>query len=205
MRDIVRSFRNDRRILCWDMWNEPDNTNGSSYGSKEPAGKQRWVNALLPRVFAWARAEAPVQPLTSGLWTWWGHGWAKDSSRNLSETERIQLANSDIISFHCYNDSTTFRQQLEGLLTFGRPVICTEYMARGENSTVFTIMPLAKRYKLGLINWGFADGKEQTKFPWDSWNKHYTADPKVWHHVLFHSDYSPYRPEEIEFVRQLRR
>jgi hypothetical protein len=203
VQDIVRHFRNDSRILCWDVWNEPDNTNGNSYGKKEPAEKVAFVNALLPRVFAWARSEKPSQPLTSGLWTWWDRGWSKDSSRNLSETEKIQLANSDIISFHCYNDSTNFRLQLEALLGRGRPVICTEYMARGEKSTVMTIMPVARRYKTGVINWGFADGKEQTKYPWNSWDKHYTSDPVPWHHILFRADYSPYSPEEISFIKRM--
>ena len=56
-------------------------------------------------------------------------------------------------------------------MTHGRPVICSEYMARGEKNTVITVMPIAKRYNVGMINWGFADGKEQTKYPWDSWEK----------------------------------
>jgi hypothetical protein len=101
VKDIIKTFRNDKRILCWDMWNEPDNTNGNSYGSKEPSDKVEWVNKLLPQVFQWARTESPSQPLTSGLWTWWKRGWDKDSSKNLTATEKIQLANSDIITFHC--------------------------------------------------------------------------------------------------------
>ena len=203
VKDIVRTFKNDKRILCWDMWNEPDNTNGNSYNKKEPAGKVTIVNGLLPQVFAWARSEKPVQPLTSGLWTWWNRGWDTDSSKNLTATEKIQLENSDIISFHCYNDSATFEKQLEALLKHGKPVLCTEYMARGEKNTVITIMPIAKKYNVGMINWGFADGKEQTKFPWDSWDKKYTADPPLWHHILFKADYSPYKPEEIGFIKKM--
>jgi hypothetical protein len=203
VKGITRAFRNDQRILCWDVWNEPDNTNGNSYNSKEPKNKVALVNALLPEVFKWVRSENPAQPLTSGLWTWWKNGWHKDSSKNLTETERIQLANSDIISFHCYNDSATFRRQMMAILSHGRPAICTEYMARGEKNTVITVMPMAKAHKVGMINWGFADGREQTKFPWDSWEKRYVADPPLWHHVLFRADYSPYKPEEVDFIRKM--
>ena len=200
---IIKAFKNDIRILCWDMWNEPDNTNTSSYGKKEPANKVETVNSLLPQVFAWARSENPQQPLTSGLWTWWKNGWHRDSSKNLTATERIQLQQSDIITFHCYNDSATFRKQTKAIVTHGKPVICTEYLARGEKNTVITVMPIAKSYNVGMINWGFADGKEQTKFPWDSWEKRYTADPPVWHHLLFKADYSPYKQEEIDFIRKM--
>jgi len=203
VKGITKAFKNDKRILCWDVWNEPDNTNGNSYNSKEPKNKVELVNSLLPQVFAWVRSENPSQPLTSGLWTWWKNGWHKDSSKNLTATEKIQLQNSDIITFHCYNDSATFRKQLTAVMTHGRPVICTEYLARGEKNTVITVMPIAKRYKVGMINWGFAEGKEQTKYPWDIWEKRYTADPPLWHHILFKSDYSPYKPEEIDFIKMM--
>lgn len=203
VKGIIRAFKNDKRILCWDMWNEPDNTNDNSYRDKEPVNKAAIVNRLLPQVFAWARSEKPVQPLTSGVWTWWKNGWDKDSSKNLTATEKIQLQQSDIITFHCYNDSTIFKKQMLALLAYGRPVICTEYMARGEKNTVITVMPVAKRYKVGMINWGFADGKEQTKYPWDSWQKRYTADPALWHHILFKADHTPYKQEEIDFIRKM--
>jgi hypothetical protein len=200
---IVRAFKNDKRILCWDMWNEPDNTNGNSYHDKEPVNKVEIVNRLLPKVFGWARHEHPTQPLTSGLWTFWDNGWDRDSSRHLSATEKIQLENSDVITFHCYDDSITFKKQVKALLTHGKPIFCSEYMARGNKSTVITIMPVAKRYNVGVINWGFADGKEQTKFPWDSWSKRYTTDPPLWHHILFRADYTPYIPQEIEFIKKM--
>ena len=200
---IIKAFKNDKRILCWDMWNEPDNTNGSSYGSKEPKNKVEMVDRLLPRVFAWARSEHPSQPLTSGVWTFWKNGWHIDSSKNMTTTERIQLQNSDIVTFHCYDDSAIFRKQVKALMTHGRPVFCSEYMARGNKSTVITIMPVAKEYHVGVINWGFADGKEQTKFPWDSWDKRYTTDPPLWHHILFKADYTPYKREEIDFIKQM--
>ena len=122
------------------------------------------VNALLPQVFQWARSESPSQPLTSGLWTWWKNGWHKDSSKNLTATEKIQLQNSDIITFHCYNDSATFRKQLEAIMTHDRPVFCSEYMARGEKNTVITVMPIAKHYNVGMINWDLQMVKSKRNF-----------------------------------------
>jgi hypothetical protein len=57
---------------------------------------------------------------------------------------------------------------------------------------------------MGMINRGFVDGKEQTKFPWDSWNKRYEGERPFWHHVLFRSALTPYLPEEIALIKTLR-
>ena len=65
-------FANDERILGWDIWNEPDNTNAGSY--KDPANKAELVTALLPQAFAWAREAHASQPLTSGVWK--GDDWS---------------------------------------------------------------------------------------------------------------------------------
>ena len=33
---VVGAFANDSRVLAWDVWNEPSNTNGGAYGNIEP-------------------------------------------------------------------------------------------------------------------------------------------------------------------------
>ena len=65
VKGVVGAFADDGRILAWDVWNEPSNTNGSSYGKLEPSDKQKRVLDLLPKVFQWARSAHPSQPLTS--------------------------------------------------------------------------------------------------------------------------------------------
>lgn len=204
VRDLVRTFRNDSRILCWDVWNEPDNTNDNSYAGQEPANKVDIVNQLLPQVFRWAREEKPMQPLTAGLWTWWRWSWHPDSLHRASATEKIILQHSDIITFHHYGLPTDFEKTVQHLQQHNRPVICTEYLARGEQNTPLTLLPIAQKYHVGMINWGFADGKEQTKYPWTSWEKPYEIEPDPWHHVLFRADLTPYRPAEIELFKRLR-
>ncbi|MDV3777994.1 1,4-beta-xylanase [Elizabethkingia anophelis] len=203
VKDIINTFGKDERILAWDIWNEPDNINEGSYQIFEPINKIEIVIKLLPKVFSWARSQNPIQPLTSGVWT--GEAWKKSDYHNLSTIQKLQFDYSDIITFHSYSDPISFEKAILSLKTWGRPIICTEYMARGMNNTVINIMPLGKKYNIGLINWGFIDGKEQTKYPWDSWKKKYTNDPPLWHHVLFHSDYLPYKSEEIRFIKSLRK
>ncbi len=199
VKGVVGAFASDHRVLAWDVWNEPDNGNGSSYGSKEPANKVDMVRNLLPNVFSWARSAHPQQPLTSGVW----HGnWSTPDG--LDAMSKIQLENSDVISFHNYEPPDSFALHVKWLQQYGRPIICTEYMARPVNSTFQGILPIAKQQKVGAINWGFVAGRSQTYLPWDSWQHPYINEPpKVWFHDIFQKDGTPYRPEEVAFIRQI--
>jgi hypothetical protein len=198
VKGVVGAFANDDRILAWDLWNEPDNGNDSSYGSVEVPHKAELVAALLPQVFAWARSMHPAQPLTSGVWQGdWSHP-EKESAMT-----KVQLAESDILTFHNYGWPEDFEARIVELKAYNRPILCSEYMARGAGSTFDLILPLARRYNVALINWGLVAGKTQTYLPWDSWQKPYVlSQPVIWFHEVFRQDDTPYRPREVELLRQ---
>jgi len=199
VKDVVGSFAGDARILGWDVWNEPDNTNGNSYPDTSQARYDR-VAALLPRVFEWARSANPSQPLTSGIW----HHDHWENLASLNSVEKTQLTQSDVISFHDYSWPEIFEARAKSLMTYGRPVVCTEYMARGAGSTIDTVLPIGKRLDVGMINWGFVVGKTQTDLPWDSWQRPYTSRPPVvWHHELLRPDGTAYRTREIAIIKAL--
>ncbi len=194
---IVGSFAKDDRILGWDVWNEPDNGGGDAHADV-PAKVQR-VNELLPKAFEWARSVRPSQPLTSGVWEGDWSDPAKESA-----TTKIQLAESDVISFHNYGWPEEFEARIVELQALHRPIICTEYMARGAGSTFDGSLPIAKKYKVGAMNWGFVAGRTQTYLPWDSWENPYVRrQPTVWFHEVFRQDYTPYRQHEVDLIRQL--
>lgn len=198
---VVGAFAKDPRILAWDVWNEPDNDNGSSYEKEEPPDKQELVLALLPQVFSWARSVHPTQPLTSGVWQ---GDWS--SLDRMSSMARLQIQESDIVSFHNYSWPEVFDEKVRQLQQFHRPIICTEYMARGAGSTFDTILPLARKYHVGAINWGLVKGKSQTWLPWDSWQRPYVlVQPTVWFHDIFYPDGKPYREGEVEIFHNLTR
>jgi hypothetical protein len=158
------------------------------------------VTALLPQAFAWAREMNPTQPLTSGV-------YEVDISRDEAaqdELEKIQLRESDVITFHNYSWPESFKAEVAWLRRFHRPVICTEFMARPVGSTFDAILPLAKEERVGAINWGFVAGKTQTYYPWESWEHPYVhSQPPVWFHEVLRSDGTPYRQAEIDLIRQL--
>lgn len=194
---VVGAFAKDDRILGWDVWNEPDN-GGGDIANDVPAKVKR-VNELLPKAFLWARSVYPTQPLTSGVWM---GDWTDPAKE--SETTRIQLAESDIISFHNYSWPEEFEQRIKELQRLQRPILCTEYMARGAGSTFDGSLPIAKRYHVAAINWGLVAGKTQTYLPWDSWQRPYVlTQPTVWFHEVFRNDDTPYRQHEVDLIREL--
>jgi hypothetical protein len=199
VKGVVDAFANDKRILAWDLWNEPDNGNDGSYAKRELKNKNEIILGLLPRVYDWARSAHPTQPLTSGLW----HGdWT--SLATMPPMARIQVEQSDIVSFHNYGWPENFEQQVKFLEQFHRPIVCTEYMARNIGSTFDTILPIARLYHVGAINWGLVAGKSQTWIPWDSWQRPYVTDqPMVWQHDIFYPDGTLYRQREAEIIREL--
>lgn len=200
--DIVTTFGKDERVWCWDLWNEPDNQGGGMgyYLQFEAKDKIALVAKLLPQVFGWAQACAPTQPLTSGIW--FGDDWSPTSAI-MNDVQKAQLALSDIVTFHDYSWPEKFLARVRQLQAYGRPLVCTEYMARGMGSTFDTTLPIARAENIGMINWGFVAGKSQTNMPWDSWKNPYTfAPPSVWFHDVLHTDGSPYRPHEIELLRR---
>ena len=180
VKDILSTFSSDKRILLWDLYNEPGNT---GYGNRSMP--------LLRKVFQWGREVNPSQPLTSGVW-----------KNSLSDLNKFQVENSDIISYHNYNDEKNHKAQIDSLRIYGRPLICTEYMARRNNSLFSTIMPLLKKENIIAINWGLVSGKSNTIYAWDSPIPD-GSEPKLWFHDIFRKDGSPYLEAETTLIKQL--
>ena len=125
VKDILSSFSDDGRIILWDLYNEPGNSKLETRSLP-----------LLKNVFAWAREIYPSQPLTSGVW-----------NISLNELNLFQLRNSDIITYHDYNDESIHKRTIDSLQLYNRPLVCTEYLARTRNSRFENIMPLLRKKK----------------------------------------------------------
>lgn len=178
--DILKTFGNDKRILAWDLYNEPGN---SGLGDKSMP--------LLKNVFIWAREVNPSQPVTSGVW-----------NPSLKQYNRFQLSHSDIITYHNYENEKKHKAAIDTLKKYHRPMICTEYMARPRNSRFQNILPLLKENNIGAINWGFVAGKTNTIYAWDKPMPD-GSEPKIWFHDILRKDGSPYNPAEIELIKSL--
>lgn len=198
VKGVISRFAKDKRVLAWDLWNEPDNINGNSYGKVDLADKATYVLPLIKKTFEWARSVNPSQPLTSGVWT---GNWSSDAT--LRAVEKVQIGESDIITFHNYGKPEEFANKMKQLERYRRPLICTEYMARPTGSTFEGFLPTAKRHKVGMINWGFVEGKSQTIYPLDSWTKKYNDEPDLWFHDILRKDGTPFKQEEVDLIRSI--
>jgi hypothetical protein len=157
------------------------------------------VLALLPQAFAWAREAQPEQPLTAGVWK---GDWS--TPEKMTAMDRLQIELSDVITFHNYDSPTELEKRINWLKRYNRPMICTEYMARGNGSFFVGALLVGKAHNVGMINWGLVQGKTQTHLPWDSWQRPYVdREPSVWFHEVFRTDGRPYIPEEVEFIKRM--
>jgi hypothetical protein len=164
---------------------------------KPTAKKEEMSLALLKKLFLWAREINPSQPLTAGVWI------GEWTDERLTPLARYQLEASDIISFHSYGKIDEVKNCVESLRRFNSPMLCTEYMARGNGSTFDPILGYLKEQNVGAYNWGLVDGKTQTIYPWDSWKKKYTDDLPLWFHDIFHTNGKPYRQQEVDYIRRI--
>ncbi len=193
---VVYRYRDDARVHAWDLFNEPDNRNEGSYGDRELKDKPEKAEMLLRKAFAWAREADPSQPLTAGVWI---GPWPEE--KPLAPIERLMLEESDVVSFHSYGPLPEVRERVEQLRRYGRPILCTEYMARPQGSRFDPHLAYFKDEQIAAYNWGLVRGKTQTIYPWDSWRKAYAAEPDVWFHDIFRPDGTPYDSREADYIK----
>ena len=191
---VVGTFRSDPRVCIWDLYNEPG---GYPSPVSEPVGPR--CLPLLRDVFGWARAAAPEQPLTSGLW------WTIQPVD--PRIHEAQLAGSDIVSFHHYGPPDDLIRLIDEIRERSeRPLLCTEYLARSLHSRFETHLPIFKERRIGAVHWGFVAGKTQTVYPWWSWmDSEPKPEPEVWFHDVLRPDGTPFDAEEARFLREFLR
>lgn len=181
MKDIMNSFATDTRILMWDIYNEPGNSKKGDLSI-----------SILKKAFQWARETKATQPITSGVW-----------NAALFNLNKIQIENSDVITYHDYCDVKLHKKTIDSLSVYNRPMICTEYMARTRNSTFQSIMPLLKENNIGAINWGLVSGKTNTIYSWEDVSHSDGSDPKLWFHDILTKNGKPYRLDEVTLIKRL--
>ena len=209
VKDVLGTFGGDDRVVIWDLYNEPGNNFLISL--KLPAALRYAMilgklvkhllapgptRRLLYQVFAWAREVDPRQPLTAGLYFLRPFLGAK--------LNPVCLELSDIVSFHSYFNLEETEKIAANLGRSGRPLVCTEYLARSTGSTFEAVMPYYKAHKIGAINWGLVAGKTQTMYSWEDYYPN-GEEPPLWFHDILRSNGAPYQREEVDLIRELTR
>ncbi len=189
--DTVTKYKDDPRVICWNVYNEPGNVIG------------RRSVPLLEKLFPFIRKLEPSQPLTADIWRGMRDG------QPVTPEEKWSCENSDVISFHSYSPFPKFVALCEDLKQYNRPLLCTEWLNRINHNDVKEIYPFFYYAKIANYCWGFVVGKSQTNEPWESlWNQYYDPTKNVdydftkWQHDLFRPNLRPYDPKEIELIEQ---
>jgi hypothetical protein len=185
VKELLKHFKDDRRIAVWDLYNEPANSVGDPI-----TGSRRAINSipLLNAVFEWARSvQGLTQPVTVGVWT------------DREDLNQCILERSDIVTFHGYMaPEKGLLARIEKCKALGRPVICTEWLARGAGSTFAACLPVFRQHCAGAINWGLVSGKTQTIYPW-GWSES-KGEPPIYHHDIFRKDGTFLYPSEEQDI-----
>lgn len=193
--DLAEHYRDDQRIILWNIWNEAGNSNRGSRSLP-----------MMRNVFMWLREENMSQPLTADVFCAMPGCPFPDeymrAPRVESEIELAAIELSDIISFHYYGDYVHMRNLIRDLRRWRRPLICDEWLHRPMHSFLQTHLPLLKQEKVGSYFFGFVNGKRQFHEPWEYLKKRNDMDFTLWMHDLFHSDFRPYDPEEITVLKR---
>lgn len=206
-RDVIRSFSTDERVLFWDLYNEPGNR--MIFGPYEstlfdPDFSEQSLR-LLHDCFAWARTETPSQPLTVGAWSTPVAGAAHAAYQ--TEIDRAALELSDIVTFHAYLATEKVDAIIATLAETGRPMLCTEWMARAVGSRISDQLKLFKDRNVGCVQWGLVQGRTQTWLPWPEnlvAAHGGSADRSVWFHDILNKSGEPYDENEAEVMRACR-
>ncbi|MCL3780096.1 1,4-beta-xylanase [Prolixibacteraceae bacterium JC049] len=195
VKGVLTHFKNDDRILGWDVYNEVGQSGNKS-------------TKLLLDTWEWAWKVRPLQPLTACV-----------AGAANNDAKKINARNSDVYSFHNYSSPEGFRNSVAHAVkeAKGRPIFCTEYMARTTDNTFQNCMPTFKEKHIACWNWGFVDGKSATKWAWSSRKykpgdaiptpttdpKTVSTDPPLWFHDIFRLDGTPYKKEEVKFIKEI--
>lgn len=216
VKQTMNRFKEDERVLMWELYNEPGQGNGLEGDMVTTKAKDAISDASKKLVYdswVWARQVNPSQPITSSTVGALG-------KINIA----INLANADLHSIHPYEGPEKLLEVIEEYKKDGRPVMVTEWLARDQGSTVEDCLPIMKAQRVGAVNWGFVSGKTATIWNWksrrnkDGKKRSVNAEreagnvvqpgeampePEIWFHDLLRLDGTPYDMAEIDIFKRL--
>lgn len=177
---IVSAHANDKRVLAWDLYNEPGNTKRGNLSLP-----------LLVNVFRWARECNPSQPLTAGPWITGKYDSVFHATCELS----------DVLSFHTYvTPDKTAELCVDPIKKYNKPIFVTEWLCREKDNTYENHLPYFAENKISCWQWGLVAGKTQTYLHWGKND----GEPDVWQHDVIRADGTYYDPAESELLKKLR-
>lgn len=209
VKTIISRFATDPRLLFWDLYNEPGNRMIFQAGAYAQADERLPAASLqlMRDCFRWAREVGSSHPVTVAAWDV-PYPFTQAEAAYQTAVDRLALELSDLVSFHGYCNHQQMAALIEQLTikAAGRPLFCTEWMARHIGSQINDQLPLFHQHQIGAFNWGLVRGRTQTHLPWPflQQNGVVPMDNEYWFHDLLTESGEAYDPHELAKIRALR-
>ena len=193
VRKIVTKYKDDKVVNSWNIYNEP----GILIGSR--------AIPLLKLLFEEVRKLHPIQPLTADIWR-----GTNDKGEIITKEEQYAFELSDFCSFHSYSRFETFKRNVKLAMSWGKPVIVTEWLCRGNHNNFEDIYPWLYKNRIGSYFWGFIQGLTFVTEPWNDIMKKLAQGKKLngfdmtkWQHELFRRNFAPYDYKEYKVLKRI--
>ena len=211
--ELVGKYAQDDRILLWNVWNEPGQSNRGEktvVDMRELFGRLWKIDPKQPLAADLFWGDYGMGPGHANEWAW--QGTPTGHKLGFLRAQKLAGELSDIISYHCY-DAYAFQVRLIRELKdfYGRPLVNTEWLARCRHCNVEELYPLYYLERIGAVNWGLVAGAYQTYEPWEGmWEEVERGGGKgydltKWFHDLYRPSHRPYDPREIDLIRKFNR
>ena len=196
---VIGAFAKDRRIIMWDLFNEPGCVNFFSAGDADFTLSLKAVEHFLE----WSLEMDPVQALTSSIF------WRGDLINNetpLHKYAREVESKMDVHNFHDYSaagDSDHPQEYQRKLMDYllgisNRPLVCTECLTRVNNSGLARTFADFQPYNVNFYLWGLYICDRNWAVRWERSTYEPYENP---FHNLLRPDGDPIDFRDIELIR----
>ena len=192
MKAIVTPFKNDDRIILWDIWNEPEFSN-----KENTLLEMYWIEQMV----YWFREVGLSQPITSSIV--WDMGDSADSDSDLGRRRNEVEAMMDIHNFHDYNCAEKFGEDVDVTVKrlqriSDRPLVCTECLTRINDSGVQRTLAKFALHHVHFYVWGLFISEANWTVGWGQ--SAYDPYENIFHNLLW-SDGEPIDHREIDWIK----
>lgn len=194
VREIIRHFRGDNRIIMWDIWNEP------VYWGDDCPKAMKWIKNIA----RWCREEGCTQAITSSIL--WDAAISAANGGTYVSLRRETEAEMDLHNFHDYvmqeNHSTNVNYIINRYKKIdNRPIVCTEALVRTCGSGVAISLSEFSEHNIGFYTWGLYANDANWQVRWDI-STFYAYEP-MFHNLLFAGG-DPVDERELSCIKNFR-
>lgn len=194
VREIIRYFRGDERIIMWDIWNEP------VMSGEDCRDQMKWIRIIAQ----WCREEGCTQAITSSIL--WDPEISAAKENAYTGVRREAEKEMDLHNFHDYVMQESHSANITYVMNRfkkidNRPLVCTECLTRPDGSGMAITLSEFSKHKIGFYTWGLYASDPNWEIKWGR-SAYYAYEP-MFHNILYAGG-DPVNEQELECVKNFR-